>query len=45
MSYVFGGFRWQRAGLQLELKTISHDHIGACTARSSAWQFLGHDCV
>jgi len=46
IPHVFGGFRWQVARLQMKLKAISHDHVGACTAFSSAWQFLeAHDGV
>jgi len=33
---MFGGFRWQRTGLDVKLKTISHDYVGVCAAFSSA---------
>jgi hypothetical protein len=37
LADVFGSFRWQVASLQMKLKPISHDHIGAGTTFSTAW--------
>jgi hypothetical protein len=36
MLHVLGGFRWERTGVQMKLQAISHDHIGAGAAISSA---------